>query len=99
MPNLETIYADYRYPDVAALKDWMIRANAYGFVTKRQGVAIVDALTPMLPVTAMLQVRTSKGVIYITANGRQLRISRRGDVDYKPWNTNPRRPARNPWAN
>ena len=98
MPDLETIYADYHYPDVPALKDWMVRAHAYGFVTVRQAKAIVEELTPMLPVTAKLQLRTNKGVIYVTANEKQLRFSRRGEVDYKPWNTNPRRPARNPWA-
>ncbi len=33
MPHLETIYEPFTYRTPADLKDWMIRANAYGHVT------------------------------------------------------------------
>ena len=98
MPTLETVYADFRYADVAALKDWMVRANAFGYVTKSQGQAIVQKLTPMLPVTARLELRSYKGIIYVTANNQQFRVSQRGKVIDRGWNPNPRKPARNPWA-
>ena len=98
MSNIETIYADYGYVDAAALADWMIRANVYGYVTKSQARTIVQELTPMLPVTAKLELRTRKGIIYVTANGRQFRVGQRGQVINKGWNPNPRKPAKNPWA-
>jgi hypothetical protein len=98
MPELNQIYAPFTYSTVEALKDWMIRANVYGFVSRSQGLAIVQKLTPMLPVVASLTVRTNKSMIYMQANDTFFRISQRGEVIDKPWNPNPRRPARNPWA-
>jgi hypothetical protein len=98
MPQLETIYAPALYRTPEDLRDWMIRARAYGFVTLSQGKALVGKLTPMLPVTASLALRTPKSMIYVTANGAQLRINQRAQVDDKGWNPNPRKPARNPWA-
>ena len=98
MPLLETIYQPFTYRTPSDLKDWMIRANAYGFVTKSQGKAIMEYLTPMLPVTASLTVRTPKSTIYMEANNTLFRVNQRGQIVRKPWNPNPRRPARNPWA-
>jgi hypothetical protein len=98
MPQLETIYPSFTYRTSADLKDWIIRANAYGYVTKSQGKAILQKLTPMLPVTASLTVRSNKGVIYMEANNTLFRVGQRGNVIDKPWNPNPRKASRNPWA-
>jgi len=98
MPNLETIYAPFTLADTAALTDWMIRAHAYGYVTRNQAKAIVAAVTPALPAVVQLALRTRKGVIYVTANGRQFRIGQRGQLIDKGWNPAPRKPPRNPWA-
>ena len=98
MPKLETVYPLELYETVAQLKDWMIRANAYGFVTKNQGKAIVQKLTPMLPVNVSLTSRTNKGIIYLDADGYLFRVNQRAQVVDKPWNPKPRQPAKNPWA-
>jgi len=98
MPQIETIYTSSVYRTREDLRDWMVRARAYGYVTLSQGKALVEKLTPMLPVTASLALRTPKSMIYVTANRIQLRINQRAQVDNKGWNPNPRKPARNPWA-
>ena len=98
MPHLETIYEPITYRTPADLKDWMIRANAYGHVTRTQGKAILQKLLPMLPVTASLTVRTNKGMIYMEADNKLFRVDRLGAVINKPWNPNPRKASRNPWA-
>ena len=98
MPQLETIYPPCMYRTPADLKDWMIRANAYGYATRTQGKAIMQKLLPMLPVTASLTVRTSKGMIYMEANATLFSVDRLGKIVNKPWNPNPRKASRNPWA-
>jgi len=98
MPKLETIYELKRYETVDDLKAWMIKANAYGFITKNQGLAILQKLTPMLPVDASLTVRTSKSTVYMLANGTRFRVTQRAQIDDRPWNPNPRQAPRNPWA-
>lgn len=98
MPNLKLEYEPTLYETPEQLTDWMIRANAWGVVTKNQGKAIVQKLTPMLPVTASLSVRTPKSMIYIQAGDIFFRIGQRGQVIDRPWNPNPRRAPRNPWA-
>ena len=97
MAKLETIYELKRYETRDELEDWMFRANAYGFITKNQGKAILQKLTPLLPVDASLALRTSKTIVYMLANGERFRVTQRAQIDDKPWNPNPRRPARNPW--
>ena len=97
MPKLETIYEPKIYTTPQELTDWMIKANAYGFVTRNQGKAIVQKLTPMLPITAALAIRSYKGVIYMTAGETRFRVSQRGAIIDKPWNPNPRGTPRNPW--
>jgi len=37
-------------------------------------------------------------VIYMEANNTLFRVGHRGDVIDKPWNPNPRKASRNPWA-
>lgn len=96
MPALETIYETATYETEQQLLDWMIKANAYGFVTRTQGKSIVQELTPMLPVDVSLAVRTPKSTIYITADGKQFRVGQRGQVEHRGWNPNPRRYV-NPW--
>ena len=98
MPILRIEYEPALYETVDQLTDWMIRANAWGVVTKNQGKAVVQKLTPMLPVTASLSVRTKKSMLYIHAGGTFFRIGQRGQVIDRPWNPNPRRAPRNPWA-
>lgn len=98
MAQLETVYEMKRYETREQLEDWVFRANAYGFITKSQGKALLQKLTPMLPVDASLTLRTSKTVIYMQANGTLFRVNQRAQIEDKPWNPNPRRPARNPWA-
>lgn len=97
MPQIAVIYPLATYRTVNDLKDWMIRANAYGNVTRNQGKAIVEKLTPLLPVDAELSFRTAKKVIYMRANGTRFSLSPRGVINPKPWNPNPRQPAPNPW--
>ena len=98
MPQLETIYGLHRYHTHDELKDWMVRANAYGFITRNQGKAILQKLTPMLPVDASMTIRTRKSTIYMEANLTLFRVNQRAQIINKPWNPNPRRPPRNPWA-
>ena len=98
MPKLLTVYDPDTYETVGQLTDWMIRANAYGYVTKNQGKAIVQKLTPMLPITVSVALRTHKSVIYVTAGATMFRVNQRGRIIDKPWNPNPRQPPRNPWA-
>jgi hypothetical protein len=98
MPQLETVYDLKCYHTQEELKDWMVRANAYGFVTRNQGKAILQKLTPMLPVDASMTVRTNKSTIYMLANESRFRVNQRAQIDDRPWNPNPRRAPRNPWA-
>ena len=98
MPYLETIYAPSTYYTPAELKDWMLRANVYGHVTRTQGKAILQKLLPLLPVTASLTVRTNKGMIYMEADNKLFRVDRLGAVINKPWNPNPRKPSRKAWV-
>ena len=98
MPNLRMEYEPKLYETVDQLTDWMLRANAWQIVTKSQGKAIIQKLTPMLPVTASLSVRTNKSTIYMHAGDTFFRVNQRGQVIDRPWNPNPRRAPRNPWA-
>lgn len=98
MPHLETICAPSTYYTPAELKDWMLRANVYGHVTRTQGKAILQKLLPMLPVTASLTVRTNKGMIYVEADNKLFRVDRLGAIINKPWNPNPRKPSRKAWV-
>ena len=98
MPYLETIYEPSTYYTPAELKDWMLRANVYGHVTRTQGKAILQKLLPMLPVTASLTVRTNKGMIYMEADNKLFRVDRLGAVINKPLNPNPRKPSRKAWV-
>jgi len=98
MPKLEIVYEPKLYQTRNELEDWMFRANAYGFITKNQGKAILQKLTPMLPVDASLTVRTNKSTIYMLANGTRFRVTQRAQIDDRPWNPNPRQAPRNPWA-
>jgi len=97
MALIAVIYPLATYRTAEELKDWMIRANAYGNVTRNQGKAIVEKLTPLLPVDAELSLRTPKKVIYVLANGTRFSLSPLGVVNPKPWNPYPRQAPRNPW--
>lgn len=98
MPELTTVSDTAHYATVDDLKAWMIKARAYGWVTLNQGKAIVRHLTPMLPTSAKLQLRTPKSILYVTAGATRFRVNHRSQIVTTPWNPNPRKPAKNPWA-
>lgn len=98
MPELDTVSDIAIYNTVDDLKAWMIKARAYGWVTLNQGKAIVQHLTPMLPTPAKLQLRTPKSILYVTAGTMRFRVNQRAQIISAPWNPNPRKKAKNPWA-
>ena len=98
MPQLQEIYPATTYSTETELRDLAVKARAYGFISLNQGKALVRELTPMLPVTVTLTQRTYKGALYVTANGQRFSITCRAAIQYKAWNPNPRKPAKNPWA-
>ena len=97
MPKLQTLMqiADAT-EDV--LRDQLDGLRAWRNLTQSQCDAIVQNLLPLLPIDVTLEMRSPLSIAYVTAGATKFRIERQGKLNPKPWNPNPRRPARNPWA-
>ncbi len=72
--------------------------RAWRHITQSQADAIVQNLLPLLPIDVKLEMRSPLSIAYVTAGTTRFRIERQGKLNPKPWNPNPRRQARNPWA-
>lgn len=74
------------------------RLRAWRHVTQSQADAILQNLSPLLPCDVTIAMRSPLSIVYVTAGAARFRIARMGHMNPKPWNPNPRKPARNPWA-
>ena len=72
--------------------------RAWHHVTQSQADAILRNLLPLLPCDVTIAMRSPRSIVYVTAGAARFRIARQGHLNPKPWNPNPRKPARNPWA-
>ena len=97
MPQLRTLLEidDATEPVLCHQLDGL---KAWKHVTQSQRDAIVQNLLPMLPTDVKIEMRSPLSIVYVTAGAARFRIARQGKLNPKPWNPNPRRPARNPWA-
>lgn len=74
------------------------RLRAWRHVTQSQADAIRQNLLPLLPCDVIIAMRSPLSIVYVTAGAARFRIARMGHMNPKPWNPNPRKPARNPWT-
>ncbi len=72
--------------------------RAWRHLTQSQCDAVMQKLLPALPIDVKIEMRSPLSIVYVTAGATKFRIARQGKLNPKPWNPNPRRPARNPWA-
>lgn len=72
--------------------------RAWRHITQSQSDAILQNLLPLLPIDVKVEMRSPLSIVYVTAGAVRFRVARAGKLNPKPWNPNPRRPARNPWA-
>ena len=97
MPTLRTlIEIDDATP--AALRHQLDGLRAWRNITQSQSAAILQNLLPLLPIDVKIEMRSPLSIVYVTAGAIRFRIERMGKLNSKPWNLNPRQPARNPWA-
>jgi hypothetical protein len=96
MPTLRTLL------EIDAATEPLLRHELAGLhswrnLTQSQCDAVMQNLLPLLPIDVKLEMRSPLSIAYVTAGATRFRIARQGLLNPKPWNLNPRRPARNPW--
>ncbi len=97
MPALRTLLEiDDATEDV--LRFQLDGLRAWRNLTQSQCDAIVQNLLPLLPIDVRLEMRSPLSIAYVVAGATRFRIARQGKLNPKPWNLNPRRAPRNPWA-
>jgi hypothetical protein len=97
MPTLRTLLEiDDATEDV--LLHQLDGLHAWRHITQSQADAILQNLLPMLPIDVKVEMRSPLSIVYVTAGASRFRIARQGKLNPRPWNPNPRRHARNPWA-
>ena len=97
MPKLATI-ADISDATVDVLRHQLGGLRAWRHVTQSQADAIMQNLLPLLPCDVTIEMRSPLSIVYVTAGATRFRIARQGKLNPKPWNSHPRQPSRNPWA-
>ena len=97
MPTL-TPLADISDATADVLRHQLGGLRAWRHLTQSQADAILQNLLPLLPCDVKVEMRSPLSIVYVTAGATRFRIARQGRMNPKPWNPNPRRPARNPWA-
>ena len=97
MPTL-TPLADISDATLDVVTQQLDGLRAWHHVTQSQADAILQNLSPLLPCDVMIAMRSPRSIVYVTAGATRFRIARQGHLNPKPWNPNPRKPARNPWA-
>jgi len=97
MPALRTLLEiDDATEDV--LRFQLDGLRAWRNLTQSQCDATMQNLLPLLPTDVTVEMRSPLSIVYVTAGATRFRIERQGKLNPKPWNPNPRKPARNPWA-
>ena len=97
MPALRTLLEiDDATEDV--LRFQLDGLRAWRNLTQSQCDATMQNLLPLLPTDVTVEMRSPLSIVYVTAGATRFRIERQGKLNPKPWNLNPRQPARNPWA-
>ena len=97
MPAL-TPLADISDATTDVIRHQLDGLRAWRHITQSQADAILQNLSPLLPCDVKIEMRSPLSIVYVTAGATRFRIARQGRLNPKPWNPNPRRPARNPWA-
>jgi hypothetical protein len=80
------------------LRNQLDGLHAWRNLTQSQCDAVMQNLLPLLPIDVKLEMRSPLSIAYVTAGATRFRIERQGKLNPKPWNPNPRQPAKNPWA-
>jgi len=64
----------------------------WGEITRNQARVLLAELTPMLPCSVKVGIRSPKSIIYVQAGGKRFRIGQRAQVIEGKWNAsaNPR---------
>jgi hypothetical protein len=72
-----------------ALKPWLesevARMQMWGEITRNQARALLAELTPLLPCSVKVGIRSPKSVIYVQAGDRRFRIGQRAQVIDRAW--------------
>lgn len=97
MPDLRTLL-EIDAATEPLLRHQLAGVHAWRNLTQSQCDAIMQNLLPLLPTDVKLEMRSPLSIAYVTAGATRFRIARQGTLNPKPWNPNPRRPARNPWG-
>ena len=97
MPLLRTLF-EIDDATVDVLRHQLDGLRAWRHLTQSQADAILQNLLPLLPIDVKVEMRSPLSIVYVTAGATRFRIARQGKLNPKPWNSHPRQPSRNPWA-